>query len=51
MTVIDEFDDKELHDFEADAMLDPAEVVDKVGDNLDCFHNQGKVVKEILRVG
>ena len=47
----DEFDDKELHDFEADAMLDPAEVVDKEGDIVDCFHSQGKVQKEILRVG
>lgn len=32
-------------------MLDPAEVMDKVGDSSDCFHSQGKVTKEILRVG
>ena len=51
LTYLDEFDDKELHDFEADALLDPAEVVDKVGDTLDCFHNQGKVFKEVLQVG
>jgi len=36
---LDEFDDKELHDFDADAMVDPAEVVDKEGDIVDCFHS------------
>ena len=51
ITDLDEFDDKELHDFEADTMLDPAEVVDKEGDVIDCFHSQGKVQKEILKVG
>lgn len=32
-------------------MVDPAHVVDKIGDILDCYHNSGKVTKEILKVG
>ena len=37
--------------FNADELVDPASVVDKVGDIMDCYHGQGKVTKEILQVG
>jgi len=37
--------------FNPDELVDPAHVVDKIGDILDCYHGSGKVVKEILKVG
>lgn len=46
---LDEFGEKEL--FNSDDLVDAAEVVDKIGDVLDCYHNSGKVLKEILKVG
>jgi len=38
-------------EFDPDELLDPGEVCDKIGDIRDCFHDQGKVIKEILEVG
>ena len=40
-----------MDQFNSDDMVDSAEVVDKVGDILDCYQGFGKVTKEILKVG
>ena len=38
-------------DFDVDELIDPANVCDKIGDIVDCYHGQNKVTKEILQVG
>jgi len=37
-------------DFDSDAMLDEPEECDQIGVKAECYHQDGKVTKEILEV-
>jgi len=44
-------DEEERKSFDSDAMLDDPAEVDVIGEKTDCYHEDGKITKEIVVMG